>query len=427
MFILISEKIERYPGFRLHLLPTQKFQTITCYFRFIHPLEKQEIHYAQILPFVLLQGSQKFPNKNAIQKELDRLSGALLSAQVTKRADKQIISFCLEMLNPKWAADSAHMQEDAFALLEDILFAPFLIENQLSSNLIALEKEKAIARLKGQKDDKIQCANEKLIENLYENLPYGLSIYGTEEGLQAVTSESLTAYYQTFFHTQQIEVYLLGDFESEQMSHCFMKYFAKHFQNGKEFQPFQKKNWQLDHPKEMVQTEPIAQAKLHLGFETDATFARNDYEAMQVCNGIFGAFTHSKCFLTVREKYSLAYYITSKLESQHGFLTVMTGIDAKNESKTREMILKALDQIQNGQVTEKELKQTKAALRNELLCALDDPRGILELSLHQILSGKKRTFHEWLENLSQVTKEDVVCVSRQVKYIGSFFLKGEES
>ena len=136
MFILISEKIERYPGFRLHLLPTQKFQTITCYFRFIHPLEKQEIHYAQILPFVLLQGSQKFPNKNAIQKELDRLSGALLSAQVTKRADKQIISFCLEMLNPKWAADSAHMQEDAFALLEDILFAPFLIENQLSSNLI---------------------------------------------------------------------------------------------------------------------------------------------------------------------------------------------------------------------------------------------------------------------------------------------------
>ena len=105
----------------------------------------------------------------------------------------------------------------------------------------------------------------------------------------------------------------------------------------------------------------------------------------------------------------------------------MTGIDAKNVSKTREMILKGLDQIQNEQVTEKELKQTKAALRNELLCALDDPRGILELSLHQILSGKKRTFHEWLENLSQVTKEDVVCVSRQVKYIGSFFLKGEES
>ena len=74
------------------------------------------------------------------------------------------------------------------------------------------------------------------------------------------------------------------------------------------------------------------------------------------------------------------------------FLTVMTGIDAKNESKTREMILKALDQIQNGQVTEKELKQTKAALRNELLCALDDPRGILELSLHQILSEKNGLF-----------------------------------
>ena len=48
---------------------------------------------------------------------------------------------------------------------------------------------------------------------------------------------------------------------------------------------------------------------------------------LQVFNGIFGGFPHSKLFINVREKASLAYYAASRLESHKGLLMVMSGIE----------------------------------------------------------------------------------------------------
>ena len=426
MFNLISEKTYSNTGYKLHMFPTKKFQTITFYFHFLSPLNPQHIDDAQILPFVLLQGSEKFPNKNAIQQMLDRLYGALLFAEVSKKADKQVITFCLEMISPDLLKDGDKILDEGLKLLMDILFHPLLINNGLSENFIRLEKEKAIARLHGQKDNKIQYANDRLIETLFRDEPYGLPIYGTIEGLKNVTSETLTKMYSNFFDEQQIEIYILGDFDEQKMQNRMDDLFGDKFSKGKNYGSYTYRAIQSDASKDVVEVASITQGKLHLGFQTDITFPSNDYEAMQVCNGVFGAFSHSKCFLAVREQQSLAYYVTSKLESHHGFLAVMTGIDAKNEKQTRDTILEQLYQMQKGNVSEKEVEQTKAALRNEILCALDDPRGILALSPHQVLSGHTRTFSAWLKNIEKVTKEDVIQASQHIAYKGSFFLKGEE-
>ncbi len=51
--------------------------------------------------------------------------------------------------------------------------------------------------------------------------------------------------------------------------------------------------------------------------------------ALQVFNGIFGGFPHSKLFMNVREKEHLAYYASSSIDTFRGFMTVQTGIDGK--------------------------------------------------------------------------------------------------
>ena len=84
-----------------------------------------------------------------------------------------------------------------------------------------------------------------------------------------------------------------------------------------------------------------------------------------------------------------------------------------------------LKRIQDAKVSQVELDQTKAALINEILCALDDPRGVLELSIHRVLSGNNRTFDQWIEKIKEVTKEDVIRVSKRIEYMGSYYLKGE--
>lgn len=424
---MITEKISEKQGYRLHTYQTKKFQTITFYFRFLVPLGTEYTNVSQILPFVLLQGSEEFPNKNAIQNELDRLSGAILFAQVSKKSDFQVITFCMEVLNPSLAVDHATIIEDGLRLLENILYHPRMENGYFVEEIVEQEKNKAIARLQNERDNKIQYATNRMIEVLFQELPYGVPASGTVEGLKEISTRNLTEYYREFFSQQQLEIYVLGDIEESTIDPILTKYLAPHL--GKEARFYTKDSFQalmnpLNH-QEVIEEEKIAQGKLHLGFETNITFSSEDYEALQVFNGILGAYPHSKCFLTVREKYSLAYYVTSKFESHHGFLTVMTGIDAANEKKARETILAQLKEIQVGNITDKELQQTKAALRNELLCALDDPRGILDLGFHQVLASHRRSFQTWLENIEKVNAEDVVRVSQKVQYVGSFFLKGD--
>ena len=64
-----------------------------------------------------------------------------------------------------------------------------------------------------------------------------------------------------------------------------------------------------------------------------------------VFNGLFGGFPHSKLFLNVREKHSLAYYASSSVEPFRGLLTVQTGIDGKNREKVLRLVNDQLKEI----------------------------------------------------------------------------------
>lgn len=55
-------------------------------------------------------------------------------------------------------------------------------------------------------------------------------------------------------------------------------------------------------PKEVIDEEDVKQGKLNIGYRTSITYTDQDYPALQVFNGLFGGFSHSKLFINVREK-----------------------------------------------------------------------------------------------------------------------------
>ena len=89
------------------------------------------------------------------------------------------------------------------------------------------------------------------------------------------------------------------------------------------------------------------------------------YFALQVFNGIFGGFSHSKLFINVREKASLAYYAASRVESHKGLLMVMSGIDAKNYDQAVTIIKEQMQEMKQGSFTDGEIAQTKAVIHNQ--------------------------------------------------------------
>jgi predicted Zn-dependent peptidase len=176
---------------------------------------------------------------------------------------------------------------------------------------------------------------------------------------------------------------------------------------------------------EVIEEQDVKQGKLNVGYRTNITYQDPEYYALQVFNGIFGGFSHSKLFINVREKASLAYYAASRLESHKGLLMVMSGVDAKNYQQAITIIKEQMIAMKNGEFTDKELEQTKAVLTNQLLETIDTSRGLIEVLYNDEFSEVKQPIKEWLRKVEQVTKQQIIDTGTKIELDTIYFLKGK--
>ena len=190
-------------------------------------------------------------------------------------------------------------------------------------------------------------------------------------------------------------------------------------------QPFDR-SFHVSAPKEVKEVQDITQGKLNIGYRSGIVYGDKQYYSLQVFNGIFGGFPHSKLFLEVREKNSLAYYAASRLESHKGLIIVMAGIQQENYQKTVEIIKEQMEAMKKGEFSEQIISQTKAVIENQLLETIDHPIGLVEVLYHDVIAGKTVSIQQWLDGVKKVTKEEIVDVANQVELDTIYFLAGTE-
>ncbi|MZM02400.1 insulinase family protein, partial [Bifidobacterium pseudocatenulatum] len=121
----------------------------------------------------------------------------------------------------------------------------------------------------------------------------------------------------------------------------------------------------------------------------------------------------------------LAYYASSSVDTFRGFMSVQTGIDGKNRNQVLRLIHEQLESLRNGEVTELELAQTKAMLRNQYLLSLDAPQATIETAyLDNWLPETQLTDDEWLSRMENVTIHDIQNVAQKIELQAIFFLDG---
>ena len=84
----------------------------------------------------------------------------------------------------------------------------------------------------------------------------------------------------------------------------------------------------VKHPsqeREVIERTEISQGKLHIGCRTNTTFAADDYIALQVAMEYLEDFLILNYFAKYVEKESLAYYVSSNIESHIGLMMIMLG------------------------------------------------------------------------------------------------------
>lgn len=420
---LMEQQLHELGGLRVHIIPTDKYKTNTFVFRFKAPLNEETVTERALLPYVLQSATEKLPSVIRLRQYLEELYGSSLAVDVSKKGEDHIISIYVDIANEVYLHDAPPLFEKALSMLSDIVLHPATEGNGFLSSIVESEKRALLQRIEATYDDKMRYANERLIEEMCKVEPYRLSANGKKESVTSITNESLYQYYQKVLAEDEMDLYIIGDI-SENAVDLVSKYFSI------SVRPVRERNVLLhrrnNEEKEVVEKQELKQSKLHIGYRTFVTYKDEDYFALQLFNGLFGGFSHSKLFVNVREKNSLAYYAASRFESHKGLLFVMSGIEAKNYEKAVEIIKEQMLTMQNGEFSEEEIHQTKSVIQNQILEAIDTPRGFVEMLYHGIISDRTRPVEEWLTGIESVTKEEIVKVAENIELDTIYFLQGTE-
>jgi predicted Zn-dependent peptidase len=112
------------------------------------------------------------------------------------------------------------------------------------------------------------------------------------------------------------------------------------------------------------------------------------------------------------------------VESHKGLLMVMSGIEIKNYERALTIIHEQMEAMKKGDFTDKELEQTKAVIKNQLLETIDTPYGMTEVLYHNVVAKTNRTIEEWIEGVEKVQKDEIVQLAEKIQLDTVYFLKG---
>ncbi|WP_078547006.1 EF-P 5-aminopentanol modification-associated protein YfmF [Litchfieldia alkalitelluris] len=418
---LITESVQKIDGISLHTIDTDKYKTNTIVLKLKAPLDEQTLTERALLPYVLQSETKSHPTTTELRGYLDELYGATLNVDLMKKGEYHVISIRMEIANENFLKDKTPLLTKALTLLSEMVLNPILENGSFKETTIENEKRSLRQRIQAVYDDKMRYSNLRLVQEMCKNEPYALHVNGRVEDLEKVTSASLFNYYQKVIEEDQIDLYVIGKFNEKEVKETVSNQFKVKNRDPK----MVKLNHQnVSKVNEVIEEQDVKQGKLNMGFRTNITYTDSDYHALQVFNGIYGGFSHSKLFINVREKESLAYYAASRVESHKGLLMVMSGIEFNNYEKAVSIIKQQMEAMKNGDFSDQEMSQTKAVIKNQLLETIDTPQGIVEVLYHNVVADKSRDLSEWLQGIDDVSKEDVVKAANKIDLDTIYFLTG---
>lgn len=421
---VISETIKDMKGYKLHVVKTEKFKTNTIVWKMKTPLTRENVTKRALLPYVLQSSSKAYPSTSKLRSYLDELYGANLYVDVSKKGEYQVISFSLEIANEKFLSDPEPLLKKGMELIAEILVNPLAENEAFDKETVEKEKRTLKQRIQAVHDDKMRYSNFRLVQEMCAGEPYALHVNGEIDDIAEINEQNLYAYYKQAFAEDELDLFIIGDVNEDEVQSIAENLLKFEQRTPKKVESVQSANVE---EKTVKEKEDVKQGKLNIGYRTNILYGDKDYYALQVFNGIFGGFSHSKLFLNVREKASLAYYVASRLESHKGLMMVMSGIEFNNFDLAVKIIREQMQAMQAGDFTDQEIEQTKAVIENQMLETLDTARGMVEVLYHNVVSEQKVSLDDWLVGMGKTTKEEIVEVANKVQMDTIYFLTGLEA
>ncbi|NLY29053.1 MAG: insulinase family protein [Firmicutes bacterium] len=413
-----TEKIA--DGVQLHILPTSKFKTVTSKI-YVQTALGAATGLTALLPMVMARGSEEYPTMQEVAAQLADLYGARFGCDVAKIGERQCMEFYYEL--PAGAyVEEPELVDRGMATFAELILRPKVDGDGFDPLYVEQEKLNLKNLIRGLIDDKRSYALQRFYQNMFAGEPFAVYKYGTVEEVEPITPEELLGHYRRLMSENPMDIFVVGDVDEGSVVDNWTRRLGE--RNGVGLLPPGSEYRTPKEVKQVQEEEDLQQGILFLGYRTPVTYSSPDYYKLLVYSGVLGGFPHSKLFINVREKASLAYYVWTHVEATKGFMLINAGIHPDNYQKAVDIILEQVEAVNQGDVSSQELKATKMGLINNFLTMEDNPMAVIDRGMLGNVHGVQREVEEAVDRVREVSVDDLVEQGQRLKLDTVYFLRG---
>ena len=139
---------------------------------------------------------------------------------------------------------------------------------------------------------------------------------------------------------------------------------------------------------------------------------------------MLGEYFYSTLFQVVREEYNLAYSIGTSTQVNKGAIQVFARISKDNIELAKKLIMEEIEKYQDGIIDDKTFELTKTSKINDILKNGDSPFNPLFDLQEELIGFGKISDEIIIENILNLTKEDIQEVANMMVLDTIYILKG---
>lgn len=410
--------------YNLHMIKTDRFKTINVQIIFSDKIRKEDITKRNFLSDMLTYSCQKYKTKKDISIASQDLYAASVYATSYRLGNYYNTDINLYFLNEKYTEKG--MTEKSIDFLSTILFEPNVINNKFDSNSFNIIKNNMLLQIESLKEDTRKYSMIKMLENMDKKAPYSYHGFGYVEDLEKINEENLYEYYKEFINKSNIEIFIIGDIDFNEMEKLVREKFKFNVYKTKKENPTIIHDKYRKHIKTVVEEDKINQSKLTIGCKLEGLSDFEKNYVLTIYNIILGGGSESLLFQKVREENSMCYYISSSSNKVDNLMIISSGIAKNNFKKVVSLIKKEMKNIEKGNFSDDLIERAKIRYKSILTEMYDYPNQIISAYYASVILGTD--FPEVRkEKIMDVTREDIMKISKKVKMDTVFLLGGDDT
>lgn len=409
-------------AYNLHIIKTNLYKTVTVKIFFREKALKENITKRNFLSRIMMLGSNDYKTKVDLTKAEQDLYAVNISGTNRRIGNYLDTDISLKVLHDKYTEKGNF--EKSLDLLDSLIFNPKVTNKAFDETDFNTVYEEYKADLNSLVENKMAYALIKGLEATNDKSVISYRSIGYLDDLEKITRENLYFYYEQVIRHNFVDIFVLGDVDEEYITNVIREKFK--------INTFKKAPI-----KTLVDETKTSRTKIvkeKTSSEQDnliITLSLNnltDYERnypLSLYNAILGGGSESLLFTEIREKNSLAYYVSSTPNKLDNLIIIRGGISKDKSMDAVNIVKKILKDLEGGKIDDDRIAKAKEYYTSAIDDIIESPFQIIEsyymielLGVDDIETKRKK--------MLKVTKDEIIAVAKKIKMDTVYILEGSD-